>query len=99
MKEFIIGGGHYSLREPLGSGGMAEVFLAHDEILERDVLYGDGVRVRWYSQGPHPQRRAAATAEGGRGRVPDRPSVGVRPRAWGDPSGREAPQRPLERGR
>ena len=37
MKEIIIGGGHYSLREPLGSGGMAEVFLAHDEILERDV--------------------------------------------------------------
>src|SRR5215204_7782827 len=37
MKEIIIGGGHYSLCEPLGSGGMAEVFLAHDEILERDV--------------------------------------------------------------
>src|ERR671918_2531314 len=37
MKEIIIGGGHYNLREPLGSGGMAEVFLAHDEILERDV--------------------------------------------------------------
>jgi eukaryotic-like serine/threonine-protein kinase len=37
MKEIIIGGGHYSLREPLGSGGMAEVFLAHDEILERDI--------------------------------------------------------------
>src|ERR671914_625821 len=37
MKEIIIGGGHYSLREPLGSGGMAEVFLAHDEIFKRDV--------------------------------------------------------------
>src|SRR5918995_5306031 len=37
MKEIIIGGGHYNLREPLGSGGMAEVFLAHDEVLERDV--------------------------------------------------------------
>src|ERR687894_289989 len=37
MKEINIGGGYYSLREPLGSGGMAEVFLAHDEILKRDV--------------------------------------------------------------
>ncbi len=37
MKQIIIGGGHYSLREPLGSGGMAEVFLARDEVLERDV--------------------------------------------------------------
>ena len=37
MKEINIRGGHYSLREPLGSGGMAEVFLAQDEILKRDV--------------------------------------------------------------
>ena len=27
----------YRLRQPLGSGGMAEVFLAHDDILDRDV--------------------------------------------------------------
>ena len=37
MKQILIGNGHYSLREPLGSGGMAEVFLARDEVLERDV--------------------------------------------------------------
>ena len=30
-------GGHYTLRGLLGSGGMADVFLAHDEVLERDV--------------------------------------------------------------
>ena len=27
----------YRLRQPLGSGGMADVFLAHDDILDRDV--------------------------------------------------------------
>jgi eukaryotic-like serine/threonine-protein kinase len=36
VKQKLIGG-RYSLRDPLGSGGMAEVFLAHDEVLERDV--------------------------------------------------------------
>ena len=30
-------GGRYSLRDPLGHGGMAEVFLAHDDVLNRDV--------------------------------------------------------------
>jgi eukaryotic-like serine/threonine-protein kinase len=30
-------GGHYTLRGLLGSGGMANVFLARDEVLERDV--------------------------------------------------------------
>jgi eukaryotic-like serine/threonine-protein kinase len=33
----ILIGGRYSLRDPLGSGGMAEVFLAYEEALERDV--------------------------------------------------------------
>jgi serine/threonine protein kinase len=33
----ILIGGRYSLRDPLGSGGMAEVFLAYEEDLERDV--------------------------------------------------------------
>src|SRR5215218_4069096 len=27
----------YTLGDPLGSGGMAEVYLAHDEVLDRDV--------------------------------------------------------------
>jgi beta-lactam-binding protein with PASTA domain len=27
----------YRLQQPLGSGGMAEVFLAHDDVLDRDV--------------------------------------------------------------
>jgi eukaryotic-like serine/threonine-protein kinase len=36
VKKTLIGG-RYSLRVPLGSGGMAKVFLARDEILERDV--------------------------------------------------------------
>ncbi|HEV3477558.1 MAG TPA: protein kinase, partial [Rubrobacteraceae bacterium] len=27
----------YALRGPVGSGGMADVFLAHDEVLDRDV--------------------------------------------------------------
>ncbi|HVF01800.1 MAG TPA: hypothetical protein VNA27_10770 [Rubrobacteraceae bacterium] len=36
MEERFVGG-HYTLHGHLGSGGMAEVFLAHDEILERDV--------------------------------------------------------------
>ncbi|HZA45078.1 MAG TPA: protein kinase, partial [Rubrobacter sp.] len=27
----------YTLIEPLGGGGMAEVYLAHDEVLDRDV--------------------------------------------------------------
>ena len=37
VKKTLIGG-RYSLRVPLGSGGMAKVFLARDEILERDKL-------------------------------------------------------------
>ena len=36
MEERFVGG-HYTLHGHLGSGGMAEVFLAHDEVLERDV--------------------------------------------------------------
>ena len=36
MKQTLIGG-RYDLRDPLGGGGMAEVFLAHDEVLERDL--------------------------------------------------------------
>ncbi|HEX4992886.1 MAG TPA: hypothetical protein VFV45_06590, partial [Rubrobacteraceae bacterium] len=29
--------GRYERRELVGSGGMAEVYLAHDEVLDRDV--------------------------------------------------------------
>src|SRR5919107_5964477 len=36
MEESYVGG-HYTLHGPLGSGGMADVFLAHDEVLDRDV--------------------------------------------------------------
>ena len=36
MKKTLIAG-RYSLRDPLGSGGMAKVYLAQDEILKRDV--------------------------------------------------------------
>src|SRR4028118_1540711 len=36
MEERFVGG-QYTLHGTLGSGGMAEVFLAHDEVLERDV--------------------------------------------------------------
>ena len=37
IEKQILIGGRYSLRDPLGSGGMAEVFLAYEEDLERDV--------------------------------------------------------------
>ena len=37
IEKQILIGGRYSLRDPLGSGGMADVFLAYEEDLERDV--------------------------------------------------------------
>ena len=49
IEKQILIGGRYSLRDPLGSGGMAEVFLVYEEVLERDVAlkilreqYADG---------------------------------------------------------
>src|SRR4028118_493443 len=36
MEEIFVGG-RYTLRGLLGSGGMAEVFVARSEVLERDV--------------------------------------------------------------
>ena len=36
MSQTIVGN-RYTRSKPLGSGGMAEVYLAHDEVLDRDV--------------------------------------------------------------
>jgi serine/threonine-protein kinase len=37
IEKQILIGGRYTLRDPLGSGGMAEVFLAYEEVRERNV--------------------------------------------------------------
>ena len=36
MEQTVLGE-RYTLLEPLGSGGMAKVYLAHDNVLDRDV--------------------------------------------------------------
>ena len=36
-KDNTILNGRYRIIRPVGNGGMAEVFLAHDELLDRDV--------------------------------------------------------------
>jgi eukaryotic-like serine/threonine-protein kinase len=47
-------GDRYNLREPLGRGGIADVFLAHHEVLERDLAlkilreqYTGGEVIEW----------------------------------------------------
>ena len=56
--------GRYVLGEALGSGGMAEVFLAHDEVLDRDValkvLRSQYVRDEEFAERFRREARAAA---------------------------------------
>ena len=56
--------GRYVLGEVLGSGGMAEVFLAHDEVLDRDValkvLRSQYVRDEEFAERFRREARAAA---------------------------------------
>jgi serine/threonine protein kinase len=49
--------GHYQILEPLGAGGMGEVYRAHDTHLERDVA----IKVLPHALANDPERLARAS--------------------------------------